>query len=417
MAQLGLIDPGYGSLGGMAPEPDPVVRIPAMIGGGSMDVEAPPWFGTPESDEMRHALFTGVGGMGIPGLSDASALYADLDLMYRKPEERTWSNAGLTALGLLPFVPGMTVWHGSPHLFDNFDISKIGTGEGAQVYGKGLYFAENPDVAKAYHNALAERKLKFAETGDDISPSTLIDMTAPDDVKSRKQYYVEEVLQSPGTIRREIDDITAMVGRAKQAGLDTSGAEATREWLQSLPEFKAARGGALYEVDLPDEHIDRMLDWDAPVNERISSRELHNIVSSDALRTAQVKDLADTLSPGMQDELRYVLDPKVDPRSDAFYESMLQLEKVVGPEIFSTVYQQRDWADDVLGGLVTGKDLARTLYDAAGPDEAARIMHQDWGLPGIKYLDQGSRTGGDDATRNFVVFDDELVSILERHTD
>jgi hypothetical protein len=34
-------------------------------------------------------------------------------------------------------------WHGSPHDIDRFDSSRIGTGEGAQTYGHGLYFAEN----------------------------------------------------------------------------------------------------------------------------------------------------------------------------------------------------------------------------------------------------------------------------------
>lgn len=41
-------------------------------------------------------------------------------------------------------------YHGSPHDFDRFDASKIGTGEGAQSYGHGLYFAQNPSVAQEY---------------------------------------------------------------------------------------------------------------------------------------------------------------------------------------------------------------------------------------------------------------------------
>ena len=45
---------------------------------------------------------------------------------------------------------GMTVWHGSPYKFTKFDASKIGTGEGNQVYGHGIYVAENPNVAKQY---------------------------------------------------------------------------------------------------------------------------------------------------------------------------------------------------------------------------------------------------------------------------
>src|SRR4029077_8399539 len=42
---------------------------------------------------------------------------------------------------------GIKAYHSSPHDFDRFDLSKIGTGEGAQVYGHGLYFAENPAVS------------------------------------------------------------------------------------------------------------------------------------------------------------------------------------------------------------------------------------------------------------------------------
>ena len=47
-----------------------------------------------------------------------------------------------------------TVWHGSPHKFDKFDFSKIGTGEGAQAYGHGLYLADSAEVAGGYKAAL-----------------------------------------------------------------------------------------------------------------------------------------------------------------------------------------------------------------------------------------------------------------------
>ena len=52
-------------------------------------------------------------------------------------------------------TPGITAYHGSPHDFDKFDLSKIGTGEGAQAYGHGLYFAENEGVAKIYRDQLS----------------------------------------------------------------------------------------------------------------------------------------------------------------------------------------------------------------------------------------------------------------------
>ncbi len=50
----------------------------------------------------------------------------------------------------------ITAYHGSPHSFDKFDIGKIGTGEGAQSYGHGLYFAANEKVAKGYRDTLTD---------------------------------------------------------------------------------------------------------------------------------------------------------------------------------------------------------------------------------------------------------------------
>lgn len=51
---------------------------------------------------------------------------------------------------------GIRAYHGSPHDFDKFDMSKIGTGEGNQAYGHGLYFAGNEGVAEGYRDALSD---------------------------------------------------------------------------------------------------------------------------------------------------------------------------------------------------------------------------------------------------------------------
>lgn len=54
---------------------------------------------------------------------------------------------------LYPFF--VTAWHGSPHTFDKFSTDKIGTGEGAQAYGYGLYFAGAKEVAEYYKKRLS----------------------------------------------------------------------------------------------------------------------------------------------------------------------------------------------------------------------------------------------------------------------
>src|SRR6185312_26485 len=48
----------------------------------------------------------------------------------------------------IPLASGIRAFHGSPYAFDKFDLSKIGTGEGAQAYGHGLYFAQNQEWAE-----------------------------------------------------------------------------------------------------------------------------------------------------------------------------------------------------------------------------------------------------------------------------
>jgi len=56
--------------------------------------------------------------------------------------------------------PGFTSYHGSPHSFDQFDLSKIGTGEGAQAYGHGMYLAEAEGVARGYRDRLTPQNTR-----------------------------------------------------------------------------------------------------------------------------------------------------------------------------------------------------------------------------------------------------------------
>jgi hypothetical protein len=56
--------------------------------------------------------------------------------------------------------------------------------------------------------------------------------------------------------------------------------------------------------------------------------------------------------------------------------------------------------------LMTGANLAPTK---GGTNKLPEI-----GIPGIKYLDQGSRVAGE-GSRNYVVFDDALVEILRKY--
>jgi len=280
----------------------------------------------------------------IPGVGDFIGPVADAAMYYDKPETRTPGNFALSTLGLLPFVPGMTVFHGSPHKFDAFDISKIGTGEGAQAYGHGLYFAEAPDVAKSY-----------ATGGGGFIPVQGKDnvyfdgewLRAFDDKKSAEGLAKYAMTQSvTGTSIAEKVSKLAKMGRADAA-----------EWLQeNASRFKVGSGN-MYTVDIPDEAVAKMLDWDAPLSEQ-----------PDIVNALRGKVPESFLKPDM-----------------------------TGSDLYARA-----------SGLPAGD-----VFNARESGYKGSELLRSFGIPGIKYLDQGSRASGQ-GTRNFVVFDDKLAKILKR---
>jgi hypothetical protein len=67
---------------------------------------------------------------------------------------------GLNANPIMGLL-GMTAYHGSPYLFDKFDLSKAGSNSG-QDYGYGLYFTSSPKVANAYTKPIGSQNVKDA---------------------------------------------------------------------------------------------------------------------------------------------------------------------------------------------------------------------------------------------------------------
>ena len=216
---------------------------------------------------------------------------------------------------------GMNTWHGSPHRFPptaknplgEFDPTKIGTGEGAQSYGVGAgYLAEN------------------RTTGQTYNPNPGIASAAWD--KSMK-YWTDKLARNDNP-----------VVAAKEIAI--------------LKEKMANQTGYLYKVDLPDEHIAKMLDFNKPLKDQSS----------------EIQNAMQTLV-----------------KTDA-------LGRPTGISIDLSMNGQ--WAYERLAGI-------------RGAKYAAEAMRKE-NITGIKYLDAGSR-GASKETRNFVVFDPAHMDILERN--
>ena len=93
--------------------------------------------------------------------------------------------------GLEEGTKRIKAYHGSPHDFDKFSTENIGTGEGLQNYGKGLYFAEREGTAEAYKTS-GKTKGHMYEVNIDASPDELVDYSLPLNKQSKA---VQEVVQ------------------------------------------------------------------------------------------------------------------------------------------------------------------------------------------------------------------------------
>lgn len=139
---------------------------------------------------------------------------------------------------------GRIGYHGTPHDFDTqtgFDDSRIGSGEGNQVYGYGHYLAESPDVAEGYQGRLSAQGLH------------------PDVISAQ-----EDIANAGGSKQK------AFVALNKQADSSTNPAEKMflQRKAQLIKNGAADTRGSLVTADVADSHVDNMLDWDKPLSEQ-----------------------------------------------------------------------------------------------------------------------------------------------------
>lgn len=177
--------------------------------------------------------------------------------------EEAAARAAAKALGVdLPAQSlRQTVFHGTPHIFNRFDLSKIGTGEGAQVYGWGIYFAEERAVAAGYRERLASEAESTIYTVDGVDLPK-VEWGSPEDIVL-SEVAGGSTVDSPNIgywISYYREDGQETVAREMEAAREKyRGAAVTR---RLADEGK----GALYTLNLPDDAV--VLDRDAPLSEQ-----------------------------------------------------------------------------------------------------------------------------------------------------
>jgi len=274
----------------------------------------------------------------------------------------------------------LDVYHGTPHTFPaeegaplgRFRSEKIGTGEGAQAYGYGLYFAEDPSVAKDY-----QQKLSGASR-------VLPVVTQYGDIDSAIAETEKRILHFRNAVARSMANPSSSPAMLEINRKSLEGAERGLQDLKDLKAGNLGNQGSRYKVDLPDAKIEQMLDWDKPLAE-------------------QPKSVRDALlsNPAIAAEVQRINEQRVRLNE----QNPARLSRPVVGKLAS-----KETTIDSLKGHAIYELLAK-----GGNQAQASEYLRSLGIPGIKFLDQGSRAAGQ-GTRNFVVFpgEEQHLNILSR---
>ena len=308
--------------------------------------------------------------------------------------------AGAKATQNMP-IGNMIAYHGTPHeIQGGFDISKVGTGEGAQSYGHGMYFAENPIVAEGYKEALSTFKTTLDGvpiTSDNPKFSAVMTIGSQGYKKALEQ---AELAKKSGFVKPEI------------ANQEIANIKALKN-----SKIESVKQGNLYKVDIPDKDIPNMLDWDKPLREQ-----------SDVVR--QALGLPEDKFAGFKvpaTGTNYSFSPKMTGAE--FYKELTDLAKTKAgaTEMLNSMGVKgiryldegsRDipkYSGDI-AYIHAGNDFKKHNYTL---DDALSGMKQAYKNANVKELkDALNEVYGikPKQTSNFVVFDPKEVKILEKNS-
>ena len=248
-----------------------------------------------------------------------------------------------------------SAWHGSPHDFDTFDLGAIGTGEGNQAHGWGLYFAKNKEIAQAYKDVLGIDSVEIINgdtkyrLNDDIEwydnkTKLIIDAENP-------LSMALTTLSEEGESTKAIKNLTDFINSKKDNKSDYVVAQVKRaeQAIQILKDnnFDTHQWNTMFEVDIPE-------------NEYLLN-EQKNIEKQSPIVKKAVSQISNELNSSMLNNSN-----------------------------------------------LSGKEFYRLLSKELGGDKLASQKLSDFGVKGITY--KGEQDG-----ICFVVFDDKAIKVIEKY--
>lgn len=339
-------------------------------------------------------------------------------------------------------------WHASPHHFHRFDMGKIGTGEGNQTYGKGLYIAQNPRVAAEYYDTFKDARggYHFKQFGN-VSRNDLLDFLAT-------RGYLRSWADENPALLRELGDIWKSNLKNVLGGELTPAILAQDDYARGMLMRKAVGSGlsAMRGASGPESLTGRLnfkresSSWLLDKNNALwrdyaTSARIVPLLKREGVRYRPQANLYRVQFNAAPDELldynRALLQ-----QPDGVLE---RLHWLASKEAFSNGpgYASRRALELALEDV--GLDPRQILGDFNALQRARRSIPASAfvtgdalresgivprhvysadvlgsaGIPGMQYLDWGSRNmpvNSPLATRNYVVFDPSKLEILKRYT-
>lgn len=297
---------------------------------------------------------------------------------------KPYSNALVSSAGLINFLPA---YHGTPYeipVEEGFKMSQVGTGEGAQAYGYGLYFAQARQVGEDYRRKLSGGKRSFSKEEMDFIKNLKQDS---DDLI--EQINFQQNLPKEQQDKEEISKLWKEHDKVENA----------------LAAFEERGKGNLYKVDL-DVKDEDLLDWDGnnlKDSDDLGSGKISDSISKKILGWENIKSIEDFEQKLKEAEKEFAYGGETGFYNLAMNDARLNdLQDVVDY-----------WAGAYVNGAATGERIYNYLSATTSPKQASEYLNSI-GIPGIRYLDGTSRKQGE-GTYNYVIFDENLIKILDKN--
>lgn len=275
-----------------------------------------------------------------------------------------------------------SAWHGSPHDFDEFDLGAIGTGDGNQAHGWGLYFAKKKSVSRNYQKELAKRlgttnpKLFKVEIPDQ---KTMLDEDKY--FKEQNKDVIDKIVTATNSL--DVDKRKALLEYYKEHPSYTT----NREYEKILGKIQEIKRGQEYLADALLNNVNK-------IKEKIARETAAEYgYNFDELKADSTLEMAKKLFGEMNEKLSVLEKEK---------ETEWAKEKTRQDKILENI------GDTFTKAPYTGRDVYLALSKAFGGDKGASEFLNSIGVSGITY--DGYTDG-----RCYVVFDDKAINIIEKY--